>query len=171
MRQGFSSWVGKILWRRVWQPTLVFLPGESHGQQPWSLEGYSPQVHKEQDTNEVTQQAHTYKYHIDFISITLEVCLSIDMFSALAYSFKSALSVLELWFFHMIFRVSSLTFIKTCQDTGWYCTEYINYWGKTDTFMLGSLTEKWYIPHQLDLKTFKEVLLFSPLYYHFSLMF
>ena len=27
-----DSWVGKILWRRTWQPTPVFLPGESHGQ-------------------------------------------------------------------------------------------------------------------------------------------
>ena len=27
-------------WRRAWQPTSVFLPGESHGQR--SLEGYSP---------------------------------------------------------------------------------------------------------------------------------
>ena len=28
----FDPKVGKIPWRRVWQPTLVFLPGESHGQ-------------------------------------------------------------------------------------------------------------------------------------------
>ena len=28
----FSPWVGKIPWRRAWQPTPVFLPGESHGQ-------------------------------------------------------------------------------------------------------------------------------------------
>ena len=28
----FDSWVGKIPWRREWQPTPVFLPGESHGQ-------------------------------------------------------------------------------------------------------------------------------------------
>ena len=34
--------VGKILWRRKWQPIPVFLPGESHGQ--WSLVGYSPWV-------------------------------------------------------------------------------------------------------------------------------
>ena len=27
-RCGFDPWVGKIPWRRVWQPTLVFLPGE-----------------------------------------------------------------------------------------------------------------------------------------------
>ena len=36
---------GKIPWRRKWQPTPVFLPGESHGQR--SLVGYSPQGHKE----------------------------------------------------------------------------------------------------------------------------
>ena len=43
-------WVGKISWRRKWQPTPVFLPGESHGQR--SLAGYSPQGHKESDTAE-----------------------------------------------------------------------------------------------------------------------
>ena len=30
-RHGFDPWVGKIPWRRAWQPTPVFLPGESHG--------------------------------------------------------------------------------------------------------------------------------------------
>ena len=35
---GFNPWVGKIPWRRAWQLTPVFLPGESHGQR--SLEGY-----------------------------------------------------------------------------------------------------------------------------------
>ena len=35
-----DPWVGKIRWRRKWQPTPVFLPGESHG---WKiLAGYSP---------------------------------------------------------------------------------------------------------------------------------
>ena len=28
-RCGFIPWVGKIPWRRKWQPTLVFLPGKS----------------------------------------------------------------------------------------------------------------------------------------------
>ena len=32
---GFAPWVGKIPWRRAWQPTPVFLPGESHGQRAW----------------------------------------------------------------------------------------------------------------------------------------
>ena len=43
-------WVGKIPWRREWQPTPVFLPGESHGQR--SLMGYSPRGHKESDMTE-----------------------------------------------------------------------------------------------------------------------
>ena len=39
-RLGFYPWVGKIFWRRKWQPTPVFLSGEFHGQR--SLAGYSP---------------------------------------------------------------------------------------------------------------------------------
>ena len=39
-----SPWFGTILWRREWQPTSVFLPGESHRQR--SLVGYSPWGHK-----------------------------------------------------------------------------------------------------------------------------
>ena len=35
-----QSLVGKIPWRKTWQPTLVFLHGESHGQR--SLPRYSP---------------------------------------------------------------------------------------------------------------------------------
>ena len=31
-RLRFDRWVGKIPWRRKWQPTPVFLPGESQGQ-------------------------------------------------------------------------------------------------------------------------------------------
>ena len=41
----FDPWVRKIPWRRAWQPTPVFLPGESHGQR--SLVGYSPWGHHE----------------------------------------------------------------------------------------------------------------------------
>ena len=55
-RDGFDPWIGKIPWRRAWQPTPVFLPGKPHGQR--SLAGYSPQGHKESDTTEVTQLTH-----------------------------------------------------------------------------------------------------------------
>ena len=39
MRPGFNPWIGKIPWRRKWQPTPTFLPRKSHGQR--SLMGYS----------------------------------------------------------------------------------------------------------------------------------
>ena len=49
-RRSFDPWVGKILWRRAWQPTPVFLPGEFHGQR--SLVGYSLWGRKESDMTE-----------------------------------------------------------------------------------------------------------------------
>ena len=33
-----DPWVGKIPWRRAWQPTPVFLLGEFHGQRPGGLQ-------------------------------------------------------------------------------------------------------------------------------------
>ena len=44
---GSISGVGKIPWRRKWQPTPVFLPQKSHGQR--GLGGYSPLGCKESD--------------------------------------------------------------------------------------------------------------------------
>ena len=49
-RHWFDPWVGKSPWRRAWQPTAAFLPGESHGQR--TLAGYSPWGHRESDTTE-----------------------------------------------------------------------------------------------------------------------
>ena len=49
---GFDSWVGKVPWRRVWQPTPVLLPGESHEQR--SLAGYSLWGPKESGMTEET---------------------------------------------------------------------------------------------------------------------
>ena len=55
---GFDSWIEKIPWKRAWQPTPVFLPGESHG--PRSLLGYSPESRKELDMTEATDNACMY---------------------------------------------------------------------------------------------------------------
>ena len=49
-RHRFDPWVRKIPWRREWQPTPVFWPGESCGQR--SLVGSSPWGRKESDMNE-----------------------------------------------------------------------------------------------------------------------
>ena len=63
-RGSCDPWVGKIPWRRAWQPTPVFLPGESHGQR--SLVGYSPAATAKSlqscltlcDPTDVAHQAH-----------------------------------------------------------------------------------------------------------------
>ena len=51
-------WVKKIPWRRGWQPTPIFLPGEFHGQR--SLVGYSAWGCKESHTTE--RLTHTLHY-------------------------------------------------------------------------------------------------------------
>ena len=40
----WETWVGKVLWRRAWQPTPVFLPGESpHTEEPGRLQSMESQ--------------------------------------------------------------------------------------------------------------------------------
>jgi len=34
-RYGFDPWVGKIFWKRAWQPTPVFLPGDPLDREAW----------------------------------------------------------------------------------------------------------------------------------------
>ena len=55
--------VRKIPWRRKWQPTPVFLPGESHGQR--SLAGYSPWGRKRAGHSLVTKQ-QGFSYSLTF---------------------------------------------------------------------------------------------------------
>ena len=55
MKKNFLMNFMPIFLRREWQPTPVFLPGESHGQQ--SLEGHSPWGHKESGPTETNTQA------------------------------------------------------------------------------------------------------------------
>jgi len=62
-RIGINLWVGKIPWRRKWQPTLAFLPGEFHEQR--SLAGYSPWGPKESDMSE-----HTHTNILSFLGTT-----------------------------------------------------------------------------------------------------
>ena len=50
-RPGFDPWVGKIPWRRKWQPTPALLPRKFHERR--SLVGYSPLACKESVTTEV----------------------------------------------------------------------------------------------------------------------
>ena len=64
-RPGFNPWVGKIPWRRKWQPIPVLLPGKFHGRR--SLLGYRSRGCKESDTTEKLhflfhfQETHTLR--------------------------------------------------------------------------------------------------------------
>jgi len=66
---GFDPWVGKIPWRKAWQPTPVFLPGEFHEQR--SLEDYSSWDHKESD---MTEYVCTYIYVCVCVCVYIYVC-------------------------------------------------------------------------------------------------
>ena len=68
----FQPWVGKILWRREWQPTPVFLPGDLHG---WRrLEGYSPWGCKESDTTERLSQFTSLVTRSDAQASVIPLC-------------------------------------------------------------------------------------------------
>ena len=66
-RPRFDPWVGKIPWRRAWQPPPV-LPGDSHAQR--SLECYSPWGHKESNMTEVTWHKEKQQWYPEVASNT-----------------------------------------------------------------------------------------------------
>ena len=68
-RSGIDPWVRKIPWKRAWQPTPEFLPGESHEQR--SLAGYSLWGRKESDT---TGRLHFTSLHMKN-SHASEICV------------------------------------------------------------------------------------------------
>ena len=63
-------WGGKILWRRAWQSTPLFLPGEPHGQR--NLVGYSPWCLKESDMTEQLNRTELKHWDILFLKESVE---------------------------------------------------------------------------------------------------
>ena len=63
----FDPWVGKIPWRRKWQPTPVFLPGESRGRRrlvgsPWGWKESDMTEHACRHTIDNTQKDSENKF-------------------------------------------------------------------------------------------------------------
>ena len=107
-RHGFDPWVGKILRRRKWQPTPVFLPGEFHGQR--SLVDYSPKGRKESDTTEqlsacVHVRTHTHTGHENCIFANIvshsEGCLFI--LCVVSFAVQKLLSLIRFHLFIFVF--------------------------------------------------------------------
>ena len=77
---GLDLWIGKIPWGREWQPTLVFLPGESHGQR--SLTNYSPWGHKKSGMTEWLTLSHFHPEKFGFICLKFPTMALLLSFSA-----------------------------------------------------------------------------------------
>ena len=78
-RYGFNPWVGKILWRRKWQPTSVYLPGKSHGQR--SQASYSPWGHKKSDMTlwlKTTNNSLVWLAKIPFIQLHVNFWVGVE---------------------------------------------------------------------------------------------
>ena len=99
---------GKIPWRRAWQTTLVFLPGESH--RLWSLMGYCPQGHKELHMTNLDSILKSRN-----IILSTKVCLvkamvfPVVMYGCESWTIKKAerrrIDAFELWCWGRLLRV------------------------------------------------------------------
>ena len=74
---GFNPWVGKIPWRRAWQPTPVFLAGESHGQRSLAVHWAAESDTTERARVRTHTHTHTHTYtlaytytSVNFVNIT-----------------------------------------------------------------------------------------------------
>ena len=121
----FNPQVGKIPWRRIWQPTPVFLPEEAHGQR--SLAGYNPWGCKELDTTEqITlsqHQGHIYRYmHVLVAQLCPTLCASMDC-SLPGFSVHgiSQEGILE-W--------AAIPFFRSSWPKDWICIAYVSCIGR-----------------------------------------
>ena len=101
---------GKILWRRKWQFTSGFLPGEFHGQR--SLSDCSPWGHKEADTTEETEQAHMHKADIIlFLTVFVFYVFNVRLVGTIFKVFIEFVKVLLLlyvlifWLYHLSYHL------------------------------------------------------------------
>ena len=71
MRHGFDYWVGKIPWRRKWQPTPVFLPGKSLGQRRLvaTVHGVTKELGR---TEQLTLSVSLHVYYLHLFSDPLK---------------------------------------------------------------------------------------------------
>ena len=90
-------------WRRKWQPTPVFLPGESHGQR--GLVGYSLWGCKESDTTKQLTHTHNGVFRKSFSFAEVQILNLFFMFYCFNFLRKNLLTELV-----MIFFLSSVKF-------------------------------------------------------------
>ena len=84
----FHPWIKKIPWRRKWQSTPVFLPGESHGLR--NLVVYSPLGHKELNTN---KHACVFNWHLGCSHVLATINSAAMSSTVFIYHFRPCLSL------------------------------------------------------------------------------
>ena len=100
--QGFDPWVWKILWRRKWQLTPVFLLGKSHGQRslvgctPWIARSQTQLSYQMTTTTNLLYCLFTINFFIMFIynNINYFMFLQISLFWTVHIS-----GIIHMWFF------------------------------------------------------------------------
>ena len=110
-RARFDSWVGKIPWRKKWQTSPVFLPGEFYGQR--SLVDCHPQGHKESDTTEQL----TLSLSRSLFLTTLHSTIFLEILANYTHSLevKEQLCSFYFYFFKFIFILFCFTILY------WFC--------------------------------------------------
>ena len=102
-RPGFDPWVGKILWRRKWQPTPVLLPGKFHG---WrNLIGYNPWGHKESDMTERLHFHFSQIKSLGLMSMALRTYIYMQDRKVLVVVSKCKLQLLKKKFSEVILKL------------------------------------------------------------------
>ena len=114
-RRRFDPWVGKILQKRKWQPTPVFLPEKSHGQR--SLKGYIRGVMRV-GQNLATEYACIFIYtdlspFLNVLHQFIIVSVSRNLFNHYpAGEVQIKTSLITKQHFHLVKRLSLLTFYR-----------------------------------------------------------
>ena len=76
-KHGFDPWVGEIPWRRAWQPTPVFLPGESHEHRSWWATVHRVTKNWTQLKQLITRSCLEYGFFFHFIFLDFNLKLNI----------------------------------------------------------------------------------------------
>ena len=148
----FLRWEDPL--ERAWQPTPVFLPGESHGQR--SLADYSPWDHKSRTwlrwpSTHTRMHTRIYFSFLDSVSpISLLLLYSSDNRSHILSSRKPStplLSLISKWFLVILGYISSYTHFKAIvlwrlTSASWRWLELF-YWNKGWVFTALTPVKVW----------------------------
>ena len=112
-RHRFNPWIGKIHQKRKWQPTLLFLPGKSHGQR--RIAGYSPQSCKESDIHMLGEMGYLQRTYVScyLLFLSLSECVP------LAQSYRIKKSIVKLLILGLLFVSSLEPSSPQCKISSW----------------------------------------------------